>query len=261
MALRIPNHDFVNGPPLSSFQLFSVMDTNPYKTGLVGSYFLGGKSADPTHNYANPDLPLLVHGNPDVSDPRFAKLSRLTGYFDTQLPTTTPQTWVVLGRQHPVAQTSQSIYLSNYIKNADGTVNGDTLMKRWRTDGASEAIFYSQISETAVDSLARTDNIAGDAFNVVGSLIVPSGTTIGTWTSSETASPDFSAKTTASRMANSRPILIGSTYVDNEFTAPASVSAVLIYNSDPGSANMRNVMNWLRNVVGVQAGIWSAPKA
>lgn len=61
-------------------------------------------------------------------------------------------------------------------------------------------------------------------------------------------------------MINSRTLRIGATYVNNEFTGDMGISAVLIYNKDIGGTNMITVMNWLRNVVGVQAGIWSAPK-
>ncbi|WP_416329030.1 hypothetical protein [Raoultella planticola] len=261
MALRIPNHDFVNGPPLSNFQLFNVMDTNPHKTGLLGSYFLGGKSADPTYNYANPDLPLLVHGNPDVSDPRFAKLSRLTGYFDTQLPSTTSQTIVALCRQQPTTQQSPSPLISNYLKVDASNVSGDSLMKRWRTDGTSEVAFYAQTTETAVTLVTRGDQVAGDKFNVVGGVVITSGTLIGAWSMNETSNPGFNQTGMASRSTTTRPFLIGSTYSDTEFTSYASISAMLIYEGDIKGTPMTNVMNWLRNVVGVEAGIWTAPKS
>lgn len=260
MALRIPNHDFVNGPPLSSFQLFNVMDTNPHKTGLLGSYFLGGKSADPTYNYANPDLPLLTVGNPDTTDARFAKLSRLTGYFNTQLPSTISQTIVALCRQQPTTQQTPSALISNYLKVDASNVSGDSLMKRWRTDSTSEVAFYAQTTETAVTLVTRGDQVAGEEFSVVGGLITSSGTTIGAWSMNETTDPGFGQASMPSRGTTSRPFLIGSTYSDTEFTSYASISAMLIYQGDIGGTPMRNVMNWLRNVVGVQAGIWSAPK-
>ena len=262
MALRIPNHDFVNGPPLSGFQLFNVMNTNPHKTGLVGSYFLGGKSADPTYNYANPDLPLLVHGTPDTSDPRFAKMSRLTGYFDTQLPSTNSLTIVTLCRQPPKTQQTSSALISNYLKDGASSSSGDSLMKRWRSDGStSEVTFYAQTTETAVSSIWRYDNVAEDEFSVVGGLITTGGSTIGAWSMNETTDPGFSSANISSRSVTSRPFLIGSTYSETEFTVYASVSAMLIYQGDIGGTPMSDVMNWLRNVVGVEAGIWTAPKS
>ena len=247
-------------PKFDDFKLFDVMKEVPYKTGLLGSYFLGGKNVDPTYNFANPALPLLAVGNPDTTDARFAKLSRLTGYFNTQLPSTTSLTIVTLCRQQPTTQQTPSALISNYLKVDASNVSGDSLMKRWRTDGTSEATFYAQTTETAVTSVSRNDQVAGDEFSVVGGLITSSGSTIGVWTMNETTNPGFGAVNIPSRSTTSRPFLIGCTYSDTEFTSYASVSAMLIYQGDIGSTPMANVMNWLRNVVGVKAGIWPAPK-
>ncbi|STS78695.1 Uncharacterised protein [Klebsiella pneumoniae] len=60
---------------------------------------------------------------------------------------------------------------------------------------------------------------------------------------------------------NSRTLLIGASYDTSEFINDIGISAVLIYNNDIGRTNITTVMNWLRNVVGVEAGIWSAPKS
>lgn len=247
-------------PKFDDFKLFDVMKEVPYKTGLLGSYFLGGKNVDPTYNFANPALPLLPVGNPDTTDARFAKLSRLTGYFNTQLPSTTSLTLIALCRQQPTTQQSPSPLISNYLKVDASNVSGDSLMKRWRTDGTSEVAFYAQTTAGAVTLITRGDQVAGDEFNVVGGLITSSGSTIGAWSMNETTDPGFGAVNIPSRSTTSRPFLIGSTYSDTEFTVGASVSAMLIYQGDIGSAPMTNVMNWLRDVVGVYAGIWAAPK-
>lgn len=66
-------------PKLDDFKLFDVMAQVPVTDGLVGSYFLGSKNADPSYNFANPSLPLSVNFNPDFSDPRFSVLSVLKG--------------------------------------------------------------------------------------------------------------------------------------------------------------------------------------
>ncbi|HHS9612552.1 TPA: hypothetical protein ACTXE0_004595 [Klebsiella michiganensis] len=258
MALRIPGHDFVNGRPLTDFNLFHVMNTNPFKDGLIGSYFLGKKNADPTYNFANPELPLAVHGSPDISDPRFAKLSRSTGYFDTQIASSTEQTIIVLGRQQQQPQVS--VFVSNYLKVDATNVTGDTVMTRWRTDATSEVVFYAQTSLNGVTSVARNNIIPADSFGVFGGLIASSLTAIGAWSMNETTAPGYQPINIPGRVASQRSLLIGCSYSDTEFLSPASVSAVLIYSNDIKGEPMANVMNWLRNRVGVEAGIWSAPK-
>lgn len=247
-------------PKLDDFELFSAMNTNPVKTNLLGSYFLGSANIDPTYNFANPSLPLIINGIPDVSDRRFAKLSRGTGYFDTQIKSRQSQTVVVLGRQQPQSQLTPSVYLSNYFKVDASDVSGDSLMKRWRTDNTSEVTFYAQNTEKTVKSVSRNDMVAGDEFSVVGGLITSSGATIGAWSMNENTNPGFGVLGIGSRAVTSRNFLIGCTYSDTEFTSFARISAVLIYDGDIGGTPMTNVMNWLRDTVGVEAGIWNAPR-
>lgn len=245
-------------PKLDSFSLFSIMEEVPVTEGLVGSYFLGSKNADPTYNFANPALPLLRVGSPNTTDVRFAKLSRLTGYFNTQLPSYTTQTIIVLGRQQSTSQATPAVFVSNYLKVSATDVTGDSLMKRWGTYNTSNAAFYAQTSATTVDSVQRIDGVAGDEFSVFGGIV--SSSAIGAWSMSESMAPWFTSKSVSTRGTTSRPLLIGATYSATEFTDFASVGAVLIYQGDIGTTQMQSVMDWLRNVVGVQAGIWSAPK-
>lgn len=62
-------------------------------------------------------------------------------------------------------------------------------------------------------------------------------------------------------ITNDRTLRIGATYLDNQFTGKIGISSLVLYNQDIGSAGMVQVMNWMRNTVGVQAGIWNAPKS
>lgn len=247
-------------PKLDSFSLFSIMEEVPVTDGLVGSYFLGSKNADPTYNFANPALPLIVHGSPDISDPRFAKLSRSTGYFDTQIASSTEQTIIVLGKQQPQSQSQASVFISNYSKVDSSNVTGDTVLTRWRSDATSEVAFYAQTSLNGVTSVTRNNIIPADNFGVFGGLIASSLTAIGAWSMNETTAPGYQPINIPGRVASQRSLLIGCSYSDTEFLSPASVSAVLIYSNDIKGEPMANVMNWLRNRVGVEAGIWSAPK-
>lgn len=97
MALVVTGADFFRGPPLSEFMLFDIMDSNPAKEGLLGSYFLGNRNADPTYNFANPSLPLLAVGDIPTQS-KYATLSK-SGFYDTGIPSETNITLIALSRQ------------------------------------------------------------------------------------------------------------------------------------------------------------------
>lgn len=255
MALVIPGANFYNGPLVSDFELFSIMNDVPYKTGLLGSYFLGSKNADPTYNFANPSLPLLAVGDIPTQN-KYATLSR-AAYYDTQLLSQTSVTIIAMGRQP--ASGVAGIAVSSYLKDGSGTT-GDTLIDRW-SGSTAQVSFYAQSSATAVTQANRTTDVVGGGYHVYGALITDSGLAIGTWTMSETTDPGHTDAVMSGRSVSSRTLRIGSTYSDTEFlTATIDLSAVLIYSGNVGSSNMTAVMNWLRNSVGVAAGIWPGPK-
>ncbi|WP_142292402.1 hypothetical protein, partial [Klebsiella pneumoniae] len=85
-------------PKLDGFKLFDVMAEVPVTDGLVGSYFLGSKNADPSYNFANPSLPLSVNLSPDFSDARFSVVSVLKGFFDTGITSTAQQTIISIAK-------------------------------------------------------------------------------------------------------------------------------------------------------------------
>lgn len=256
MALVIPGADFFRGPPLSDFTLFDVMDTNPVKNNLLGSYFLGKKNADPTYNFANPALPLLVRGEPNNEDARFARLGKNIGYYDTQIPSAQSQTIVALCRQPAVGV--NSVLIANYQKDASNVVTGDTLVKGWNSTN-SRFTFYAQKS-AGIDNAFRDDGVNALEFNVVGGLITASGATIGAWSMNESTYPGYTPKLGGARTFASRSLLIGATYSTTEFLTSIDISSVLIYAGDIGPEKMADVMNWLRNEVGVESGIWAEPK-
>ncbi|HIE9102400.1 TPA: hypothetical protein ACXP61_004991 [Klebsiella pneumoniae] len=250
--------DTLTYPKLQDFQLFSVMEDTPIKTGLVGSYFVGSKNADPNHNFANPALPLLTKLNPDISDSRFALLSALTGYFDTQIPSSSTQSFVAIVR----VPSATSAILANYTKDTPTTSSGDVAAININTDATKTLGYYVQTSSTGTSPVTRSlnDFSAGD-FAVVGGVI-SSNLTVSAWTMSETASPAASTSGAFTQhITNGRTLRIGATYLDNRFTGKIGISSLVLYNQDIGSAGMVQVMNWMRNTVGVQAGIWNAPKS
>ncbi|WP_421672259.1 hypothetical protein [Raoultella terrigena] len=254
MALVVTGADFFRGPPLSEFMLFDIMNSNPAKEGLLGSYFLGSRNADPTYNFANPSLPLLAVGDIPTQS-KYATLSR-SGYYDTGIPSETNITIIALSRQPSSGATG--ITVSSYLNDASGTT-GDTLMDRWSGADAQVA-FYAQSSATAVTQAARNTDVSAGEFHVYGALI--SGLAIGAWTMSEASDPGHTDTLMTGRGVSSRTLRMGTTYSESAFlTASIDLSAALIYNGNIGSANMTAVMNWLRNVVGVEAGIWTAAKA
>lgn len=255
MALVIPGANFYNGPLVSDFELFNIMNDVPYKTGLLGSYFLGSKNADPTYNFANPSLPLLAVGDIPTQN-KYATLSR-AAYYDTQLLSQTSVTIIAMGRQPASGVTG--IAIASYLKDGAGTT-GDTLMDRW-SGSTAQVSFYAQSSATAVTQASRTTDVVAGGYHVYGALITDSGLTIGTWTMSETTDPGHTDVVMSGRAVSSRTLRLGATYSDTEFlTASIDLSSVLIYSGNVGSSNMTAVMNWLRNSVGVAAGIWSGPK-
>ncbi|HCZ9102496.1 TPA: hypothetical protein O4G09_005658 [Klebsiella michiganensis] len=241
-------------PKLDDFKLFDVMAQVPVTDGLVGSYFLGSKNAAPTYNFANPSLPLSVHFNPDFSDPRFSVLSVLKGYFDTGITPTAQQTVISIAK----IPNQTAAIVSSYLKDSSGNVTGDTILESITATKSLRT--YAQSSSNAVTQSARDNSSFNfDDFFVSGGVIT--GTpSVGAWIMSETASPAGTYTTLPGRVVANRTLRIGASYSSTEFTADIGISAVVIYNKDIGSDNITTVMNWLRNVVGVQAGIWSAPK-
>lgn len=244
-------------PKIDTFKLFEIMADAPVKNGLVGSYFLGAKNADPSHNFANPTLPLLRVLNPDETNSSSAKLSKNTGYYNTQIPSTSTMSILVLARQPENGKASPVV--SSYLKRSASDVSGDTLLSRW-TDNAANVAMYGQGTATSVSNASRTTLVSAGEYHVFGGLIsaVPS---VGAFEMSETTEPLYSPGALPGRALSGRALLIGASYSADEFLGASEVSAVLIYNTDIGVSSMATMMKWLRNVVGVQAGIWSAPKS
>lgn len=252
--LPVPSMSILTTNP----RIEAIMASNPVTSNLLGSYFLGAKNADPTRNFANADLPLLVNGSPGYVDSKCARLSRGTGYFDTQIPSRQSLTIVALAKQ-PAANNT-TIAVANYMKDTSGNTTGDTLMQRW-VSGNPYVSFYGQTAtDGVVTGVGQTRPVVAGEYNVFGGILISTGLSIGAWAMSETTDPAFSSATLASRNFSTRSFLIGATYSTTEYLTATDISAVLIYDGDVGATNMRAIMNWLRNTVGVEAGIWSVPK-
>ncbi|EPY7349656.1 hypothetical protein ACXEI4_001415 [Klebsiella pneumoniae] len=244
----------LNYPKLDDFKLFDIMAQVPVTAGLVGSYFLGSRNADPTYNFANPSLPLIQHLSPDYSDSKCSVLSVNRGYFDTQIVPSTSQTIVAIAK----VPAATGVIASNYFKDSGGSVSGDSLMEIIST--VKQLRHYAQTGVSGVTSATRDISSfnTGD-FGVVGGII-SSAPAVGSWSMSDTIPPAATIATLPARAINSRTLRIGASYDTSEFINDIGISAVLIYNTDIGRSNITTVMNWLRNIVGVKAGIWSAPK-
>ena len=242
-------------PKLDDFKLFDIMAQVPVTDGLVGSYFLGSRNADPTHNFANPSLPLIQHLSPDFSDPKCSILSVNRGYFDTQIVPSTSQTIIAISK----VPAATGVIASNYLKDSGGSVSGDSLMEIIST--VKQLRYYAQTAASSITSVTRDISSfnTGD-FGVVGGII-SSAPAVGSWSMSESLPPSATIATLTARSVNARTLRIGASYDTSEFINDIGIAAVLIFNTDIGGSNMTTVMNWLRNVVGVQAGIWSAPKS
>ncbi|EIY5372237.1 hypothetical protein [Klebsiella pneumoniae] len=245
----------LNYPKLDDFKLFDIMAQVPVTAGLVGSYFLGSRNADPTYNFANPSLPLIQHLSPDYSDSKCTVLSVNRGYFDTQIVPSTSQTIVAIAK----VPSATGVIASNYFKDSVGSISGDSLMEIIST--VKQLRYYAQTGASSITSVTRDISAfnTGD-FGVLGGII-SSTPAVGAWSMSESLPPDATIATLPARAINSRTLRIGASYDTSEFINDIGISAVLIYNNDIGRTNITTVMNWLRNVVGVEAGIWSAPKS
>lgn len=244
----------LNYPKLDDFKLFDIMAQVPVTAGLVGSYFLGSRNADPTYNFANPSLPLIQRLSPDYSDSKCTVLSVNRGYFDTQIVPSTSQTIVAIAK----VSSATGVIASNYLKDSGGSVSGDSLMEIIST--VKQLRYYAQTGASSITSVTRDISSfnTGD-FGVVGGII-SSAPAVGSWSMSDTIPPAATIATLPARAINSRTLRLGASYDTSEFINDIGIAAVLIFNTDIGGSNMVTVMNWLRNVVGVQAGIWSAPK-
>lgn len=239
-------------PDLADFQLFSVMANCPVKAGLIGSYFLGSKNADPTHNFANPSIPLLKVGSPVISQ-KYASLSRGGGYFDTQLPSSATLTIVAISRYPAASALAAGVpIVSNYAK-PDTIASGDTLFNR-----VGVQAYGNQASgvQGATYNAAITA-VAGD-YVITGGLIA-STPAVGAFYYDSNGAVQRTIAGMTGRSVSAKTLLIGATQSSTEWLTAGDISAVLIFNTDIGAAtNMQIVMDWLRKTVGVQAGIWSS---
>lgn len=235
-------------PKISEFELFEIMTSCPVQTGLVGSYFLGSINADPAHNFANPTLPLLKKGTP-VNQKTYAIMSK-SGYYDTQIKSSATQTLVCMAR-FPSLSSGALPVLSNYFKDSSGVATGDSLMftpstVRTYAQTASGISYVAKGLVTPVSGEMRimagliSSSPGVGAFLLEDQVVTSSATGMGT------------------RGLSTRNLLVGTTHSTDEFLLSAEVSAVLIFNADIGTTNLELVMKWLRNSVGVQAGIWSS---
>ncbi|CAI2121036.1 Uncharacterised protein [Serratia fonticola] len=235
-------------PKIEDFEIFKIMADAPVKTGLIGSYFVGKRNISPLYNFANPDLPLLQVGKPTFQR-EYAALSH-AGYFDTQIKPTAKMSVITITRYPSAAKLANRVpIVSSYFKDPSGAISGDTML--W---GANGFMAYAQAGASVVTSATKGVAYAEDEFCVVGQII-SANPAVGAWVLGEVGAA-YSSTPMGGRVTSNQTILIGSTHSDNEFLNDSSVSAVLIYNNDIGTTAMNATMLWLRDSVGVEAGIW-----
>lgn len=251
MAVKLIGVDAGTGfPKLPSFSpIGSVMASNPYTQGLVGSYFLGALNRVPTYNFTNSGLDLTQVGAPSFVNTH-ASMSNGSGYFDTHLLSSDTLTFIVLSKTQ--ATTLQSAPISNYYK--DGTaVGGDTIQQR----NAPSTFAYSQNTATTVTSAFVTSDVGLGVFGI-SAMIVSASPAVGAfWLKTDGTLSTSGSVAMNTRAKNGKTLLLGSAYSTTEMLGVSDVAAVLIYNNDIGVANLTSQMKWMRNNVGVAAGIWT----
>lgn len=256
MAIRLRGVTLPNTlsyPKLSEFELFSVMANCPVTLGLVGSYFLGSKNADPTYNFANPSLPLISMGTPVISE-KYATLSRSSGYFDTQIPSSATLTMLAISRYPTTTALAAGFpIVSNYSK-PDTVASGDTLFSRAGIQAYGG--LTSGVQGVTYPSASITSS-AGDYIITAG--LITATPAVGAYYYDSTDTVRSNGAGMSSRQVSTKNLLIGATQSSTEWLTGGDVSAILIFNNDIGATlNMKIVMDWLRHTVGVQAGLWTS---
>ncbi len=240
-------------PNLTDFELFSVMASPPVTDGLVGSYFLGTKNADPTYNFANPSLPLLQNGTPNFTA-QYATCSRNGGYFDTQLKSTTEMTIFAINLVSGAGGLIQVV--SNFqVVSGTGALQGDALFSL-STAAQAAAQQTTGGSIAAVQSVSDAPD--GD-FKVSAMAVLSTPSVLAAyWNDALTMQSTTTNMTDRGIVTDN--LLIGASPATDDFLQNTSISAVLIYNRalPETSGQMEQVFAWLRSTVGVQAGIWSS---
>lgn len=240
------------------FNVIDIFSNLPYRDGLVGSYFLSNQTISPLINYADINNPLKQFGSPAVGK-SYAVLNR-KNHFDTGLSST--ETISIMAISLPLLETSGmgGIAASNY--NKSGAIpHGDTLRTFSKGDGP-QVTAYGDFGLASPPS-ANVKFAAGDINQLLISYaLIRPGTTNVVGASYYNPSSDinvggFNGGTVSNaRQIETKNILIGATHSDTEFLNDSSVSVVLIFNKDIGSAGTIANERWLKGSFGAQWGLW-----
>ncbi|HIH8965352.1 hypothetical protein [Serratia marcescens] len=251
MALKLRGIHLGSGfPKLPTFSVIgSAMSSIPYSAGLEGSYFLGALNQVPTYNFTNSGVDLISHGSPTFSM-QSAAMSNGTGYFDTQLLSSDTLTFIILSKTQSTS--NQSAPISNYFKNGSA-VGGDTIQQRNQPSNYC----YAQNTDSTVSTASVNADVGLGVFGVSG-MIVSAAPAVGAfWLKTDGTVSQSGAVAMTTRAKNGRSLLLGSSYSATEMLGVSDVAAVLIFNTDIGVGNLTTLMRWMRNTVGVAAGIWT----
>ncbi|BEL82533.1 hypothetical protein SM12BL3_38400 [Serratia marcescens] len=248
---------------ISEFIVHDIFANLPYKTGMVGAYFLSSQTVSPLVNYANLSKPLTRHGNP-IAGPKYATLDH-NNYYDTGLPSTS--TLAVIGISLPIASTTQQsgVILSNYHKDesTSNLAQGDTL--RVFADGGNVRLTqygdFAQSSPPAAN-IVTTDMPTGQLIISYGLIRPVTTNSVGIGYYSPVNDSNFSAFNPGTvpdtrRIETEHTLRIGTTVSDTEFLGPSAVSVVLVFDQDIGGPGVVANERWLKGSFGPQFGLWS----
>ncbi|WP_437891522.1 hypothetical protein [Phytobacter sp. V91] len=258
LGVSLPPRDYRN---ISEFVVERIFDDLPFKTGMVGAYFLSNQTVSPLINYANAELPLTRIGNPVVGA-TYTTLDH-SNYYDTGLPST--ESLAVIGISLPaVSTTAQSgVVLSNYKKD-ETTANiaqGDTL----RAYASAGNVRISQFSDFAMSTPPQvnlvTSGLSVDDLIISYGLIQPiAGKEAGAAYYNPTTDANVSAfysgtSTNPRRVETVHTLRIGTTHSDTEFLGISAVSVVLVFNQDLGGTGIIANQRWLKETFGPRFGL------
>lgn len=266
LGVKLPGSGY---PNITEFIVENIFAGLPYKTGLVGAYFLSSKGISPLVNYADLNKPLLRVGNPTVGE-KYTIIDQ-QNYYDTGLSSTPNMT--IIGVSFPITgQSNGDVVASNLIRDSSGNLKGDAL--RVNCDGNSSNVtaygdFSASLPISAIINANNFDLPIGVPLITYSIITNSKGNSqsvrvayfnerdnagvIYPQTPSATNSGDVQ---TDRRITSGNTILLGATRSSTDLPGKSQVSIVLLFDGNAVPGLIDN-SKWLKETFGLQYGPWS----
>lgn len=250
----IGNGVVIPGDGYPRLSTFTTPLMTPPGANIISAYFLGGIAKKGVlHNYADPDRPLVMKGNPEIFR-NFARCD-FSNCFDTgmQFPTNAVR-FIVIARPSPEA--NRGLAFSDY-DSAGKTVAAKGSYMDASLSGKTVTGTFLWSSSTTGSVSKQIEQPNAEGFQIFSGAHYPKShilTSMYNMTTGENDSGSGSATSTNAYTSSGRNILIGGHY-DNtgKYLGTVDVAGFMIVS---WGTNVNDAMKWLYATQGPQLGMW-----